>query len=199
MKTKSTFLNVVRKHEPVKNTNIKKAMRFFSIFFYIGAFTIGGGYAMILPMKRIIVDRDSYLSEDEFTEMFAISQITPGPVAINMATFIGYRQCGFLGSLLSTLGVVLPSLIIITLISIFFLDFTQMAVIEKLLLGILAGVAGEIAYLTLDMFRKIKLNALSISILAFSLIALFFLKMNPIFVILIGGGVGIFSGFIRQK
>lgn len=199
MRTKSTFLNVVRKHEPAKNTNIKKAMRLFSIFFYIGAFTIGGGYAMILPMKRIIVDRDSYLSEDEFTEMFAISQITPGPVAINMATFIGYRQCGFLGSLLSTLGVVLPSLIIITLISIFFLDFTQMAVIEKLLLGILAGVAGEIAYLTLDMFRKIKLNALSISILAFSLIALFFLKMNPIFVILIGGGVGIFSGFIRQK
>ena len=57
MRTKSTFLNVVRKHEPVKNTNIKKAMRFFSIFFYIGAFTIGGGYAMILPMKRIIVDR----------------------------------------------------------------------------------------------------------------------------------------------
>jgi chromate transporter len=181
-----------------KFSNLIKGLKLFSIFFYIGLFTIGGGYAMIPAMRNIIVQREKYLSEDEFLEMFAISQITPGPIAVNMATFIGYMQGGIICSTLATLGVVLPSLIIITLISIFFLDFTRFTVVQKLFTGILAGIAGEITYLTFDLAKKIKINLFTGGIFIISLAALFILKINPIYVIIIGGAIGIIvKGILR--
>lgn len=182
-----------------KFSNLIKRLKLFSIFFYIGLFTIGGGYAMIPAMRNIIVQREKYLSEDEFLEMFAISQITPGPIAVNMATFIGYMQGGIICSTLATLGVVLPSLIIITLISIFFLDFTRFTVVQKLFTGILAGIAGEIAYLTFDLAKKIKINLFTGGIFIISLAALFILKINPIYVIIIGGAIGILVKEILRK
>jgi len=173
---------------------LKKPLSLFLIFFYIGVFTIGGGYAMIPLMKESLVKREKYLDEDKFLEIFAISQITPGPIAINMATFVGYEQGGFIGSSFATLGVVLPSLIIITLISMFFVNITKFSVVQKLFIGILTGVAGEIAYLTFDMGRKMKIDVFNISILLFSLIELFLLKINPIYVILMGGALGLIFG-----
>jgi chromate transporter len=182
-----------------KQSYLNKGLKLFSIFFYIGVFTIGGGYAMIPAMRDIIVKKNNYLSEDEFLEMFAISQITPGPIAINMATFIGYKQGGIIGSTLATLGVVLPSLIIITLISIFFLDFTRYKFVQKLFIGILAGVAGEIAYLTFDLAQKIKISIFTVGIFVVSIIALFLLKINPIYVIIIGGAIGVVVKGIIEK
>ncbi|MGC9125545.1 MAG: chromate transporter, partial [Caldisericaceae bacterium] len=117
-----------------------------------------------------------------------------GPIAINMATFVGYEQEGILGSSFATLGVVLPSLIIITAISMFFVNITKFSFVQKLFIGILTGVAGEIAYLTFDMALKMKTNIFNIAILLLSLIELFLLKMNPIYVILIGGAIGLLLG-----
>jgi chromate transporter len=173
---------------------IKKALKLFLIFFYIGVFTIGGGYAMIPLMKESLVKREKFLDEDKFLEIFAISQITPGPIAINMATFVGYEQGGFIGSLFATLGVVLPSLIIITLISMFFVNITKFSAVQKLFIGILTGIAGEIAYLTFDMGRKMKKDVFNISIFFLSAAELFLPKMNPIYVILIGGALGLIFG-----
>jgi chromate transporter len=178
---------------------LKTGLKLFSIFFYVGVFTIGGGYAMIPAIKRIIVEREKYLTEDEFLEMFAISQITPGPIAVNMATFIGYRECGIIGSALATIGVVLPSLIIITIISIFFLNFTKYTAVQKFFVGILAGVVGEIGYLTFDLARKIKINLFNIGVFVLSLFTLFVIKVNPIYVIIIGGTIGIVvNGLLRE-
>ena len=95
---------------------MKKYLELFLTFFKLGLFTFGGGYAMIPSLKEIVVEKKKWLSEEEMLEILAISESTPGPIAINMATFIGYRQKKVLGSVLSTLGVVLPSLIIIYII-----------------------------------------------------------------------------------
>jgi chromate transporter len=174
--------------------NFKKSIKLFLIFFYIGLFTIGGGYAMIPLMEEILVKKEKYLDEDKFFEIFAISQITPGPIAINMATFVGYEQAGVMGSAFATLGVVLPSLIIITIISMFFANITKFSIVQKLFIGILTGVAGEIAYITFDMARKMKIEIFNIAVLVLSLAELFLLKMNPIYVILIGGVLGLLFG-----
>ena len=88
---------------------MKKYLELFLTFFKLGLFTFGGGYAMIPSLKEIVVEKKKWLSEEEMLEILAISESTPGPIAINMATFIGYRQKKVLGSVCSTLGVVLPS------------------------------------------------------------------------------------------
>ena len=163
-------------------------------FFVIGFFTIGGGYAMIPLMRQTFVETRKYLTEDEFLEMLAISQITPGPIAINMATFIGYREGGVIGSAFATLGVVLPSFIVILFISIYFVNLTQIPQVRKFLLGILTGVVGEIIYITFDIFKKAKKTIFYLLVLIVSLVELFLLKINPIYVILIGGALGIIFG-----
>ena len=99
---------------------MKEILKLFWIFFKLGLFTFGGGYAMIPQIKEVVIEKEKWLSEDEMLELLAIAESTPGPIAINMATYIGYQRKGFLGSLFSTLGVVLPSMIIIFIISLFF-------------------------------------------------------------------------------
>lgn len=173
---------------------MKKFIQLTYDFFVIGLFTIGGGYAMIPLMRETFVDTRKYLKEDEFLEMLAISQITPGPIAINMATYIGYREGGILGSAFATLGVVLPSFIVILLISIYFANLTQIPQVQRFFIGILTGVVGEIIYITFDIFKKAQKTIFYLAILLLSLIELFVLKINPIYVILIGGALGIIFG-----
>ena len=92
---------------------LKQLFFLFLTFFKIGLFTFGGGYAMIPIIEREAVDRKNWISKDEFLDILAIAESTPGPLAINSATFVGYKVCGVLGSVFATLGVVLPSFIII--------------------------------------------------------------------------------------
>ncbi len=167
------------------------ALKLFGIFFYIGLFTLGGGYAMIPIMKQKLAAKNRYISEDNFIEVLAVSQITPGPIAVNMATFIGYKELGILGSIIATLGVVLPSLIIILLLSIYFTGITSNTVMLKFFSGILTGIVAEIAYVTIDITKKIKIDFFNLSILILSLVEIFIIKLNPIYVILVGGGLGI--------
>ncbi len=173
---------------------LKKCLKLFSIFFQIGLFTIGGGYAMIPLMREHLVRREKYVNEEEFLDIFAISQITPGPIAINMATFIGSKQGGTIGSVFATFGVVLPSFIIILLISFFFVNLTKITLIQRLFIGILTGVVGQIAYITVDLFKKQKYTILFWIIFISSLIELFLIKISPVYVILFGGLIGIIFG-----
>jgi chromate transporter len=93
----------------------------FSTFFRIGLFSIGGGYAMLTMIQQEVVVRHHWLSQQQMTDMIAISQMTPGPIAINVATFVGFRQAGYWGSVVTTLGVILPSLLIMLLLTLFYL------------------------------------------------------------------------------
>ncbi|MDI6851014.1 MAG: chromate transporter [bacterium] len=178
-----------------KPTNkIKETILLTYDFFLIGIFTIGGGYAMIPQMRQIFCKSRKYLTEEEFWEILAISQITPGPIAVNMATFIGYRVSGFIGSLSATIGVVLPSFIVILLISIYLTSFTKIPQVKRFLIGILTGVVGEITYITFEILKKTEKNIMYLFILILSLVELFILRVDPILVILVGGLLGITLG-----
>jgi chromate transporter len=170
------------------------ALKLFSIFFYVAIFTVGGGIAMVPVLERILVKENKYLSDKEFTEIFSIAQILPGSLMINMATFTGYKIAKFLGALFCCIAITIPPLTIITLIAVFYGKFIEFAVVKKLMLGILAGVVGEVAGITLNMFRKTKFNTFKIFLLLFSFLLIFILGVNPIYVVIIGALLGIILG-----
>lgn len=114
----------------------KKVLRLFLVMVKIGLFTFGGGYAMIALLESELVAKRKWLEKDEFLDMIAVAESTPGPVAVNMATFIGYRQGGVAGAAFSTLGVCLPSFLIIFGISFFFDAFLSLSYVSYAFKGI---------------------------------------------------------------
>lgn len=175
---------------------MEKLIGLFWTFFKLGLFTFGGGYAMIPQIKEQVIEKKKWLTEEEVLEIIAISESTPGPIAINMATFIGYRQKKILGSLMSTLGVVLPSLIIIFIISLFFDTFLANKYIAYAFTGIKACVAFLITKAGLEMLIKMKktvFNVLTFSIVFILMIVfeLFSISFSALYFILIGGFISI--------
>ena len=184
---------------------MKICLDLFWTFFKLGLFTFGGGYAMIPQLKEIVVEKKKWTSIDEVMEIIAIAESTPGPIAINMATYIGFKQNKVLGSLCSTTGVVLPSLIIIYLISLFFNQFLTLEFVNYAFIGIKCAVAFLILRAGIDMFKKMKKTvfSLSIFIIVFSLLIIFELfavSFSSIIFILCGGLLGIiFYGISQRK
>ncbi|MBE6750140.1 MAG: chromate transporter [Ruminococcaceae bacterium] len=175
---------------------LKLTLSLFITFFKIGLFTFGGGYAMISQIKESVVEKNEWLSEDELLEIIAIAEATPGPIAINMATFVGYKKCGVLGSVFSTLGVVLPSFIIIFIISMFAESFKKNEYVKFAFLGIKAAVAFLILKTGVNMFIKMKkkpygLIAFSIVFISMILFELFAVSFSAVYFILLGGIAGI--------
>ncbi len=170
----------------------------FFAFFKIGLFTFGGGYAMIANVREEIVEKNGWISEDEFFQMITIAESTPGPIAINMATYVGHRKKGFFGSALATLGVILPSLVIIYVISQFLDAFMANRYVAYAFLGIKAAVAFLILKAGTDLLRKLPKQwlPLSVFLVIFVLMIIFELlsvNFSSIFLILIGGILGIFA------
>ena len=135
---------------------LKRIFQLFIVFFKIGAFTFGGGYAMIPQIKEVIVEKNKWLTEDEMLEIIAIAESTPGPIAVNMATYIGYLRKRSLGSFFATLGVVLPSFIIILLISLVYEQFANNKYVQYAFVGIKAAVAFLIIKAGINMVVKMK-------------------------------------------
>ncbi len=177
--------------------NFKEFLKLFLLMFKIGLFTFGGGYAMIAILERELVDKKSWLTHEEFLDIIAISESTPGPIAINSATFIGYKKGGVLGSVFSTLGVVLPSFIIIFLISLFFDEFIKLKYVDYAFRGIKVAVSFIIFSAGIKMLKKADKSVLSILLISITCIlmiifSLFAVSFSSVFFILIGGGIGIF-------
>ncbi len=175
---------------------MKKCLALFWAFFKIGLFTFGGGYAMISVIERDIVEKKKWILQQEFLDVCAIAESTPGPLAINSATYIGYKVRGFFGSLFATLGVVLPSLIIIFIISLFFEQFLALKFVGYAFRGIQACVAFLILSAGIKMAKSLKKNIFNYFLL-FAVIGvmmafeLFAISFSTIFYILIGGGIGV--------
>ena len=136
------------------NEKLKKLWQIFAAFFKIGAFTFGGGLAMIPLIQKEAVENHGWVSDDDILEIVAIAESTPGPIAINSATFVGYRAAGVLGSAAATFGVVLPSFVIILLISYVLQQFQQLPVVQYAFWGIRAGVVAMLLKSLWTMFRK---------------------------------------------
>lgn len=115
---------------------MKTILQLFLAFAKIGAVTFGGGYAMLPILQRDIVEKNGWATEDEIMDYFAIGQCTPGIIAVNTATFVGYKQKGILGGIAATLGVVFPSIVIITIIAAFITNFADLAVVKHAFSGI---------------------------------------------------------------
>ena len=177
---------------------MKEVLKLFWIFFKLGLFTFGGGYAMIPQIKEVVIEKEKWLTEDEWLELLAIAESTPGPIAINMATYIGYQRKKLLGSIFSTLGVVLPSMIIIFIISLFFDKFLANQYVAYAFVGIKACVAFLILKAGLGMIKKMERKLIPIivfaSVLTLMIIfELFAINFSSIFLILIGGVIGIIT------
>lgn len=173
---------------------MKKHTTLFNLFITfskIGAFTIGGGYAMLPLIQREVIENHQWLPEDEFTELLAIAEMTPGPVAVNTASFVGYRTAGLLGSTFATLGVVLPSFTIILLIAIFFPHFSSHPVVERLFYGIRPAVVALIGYALYNLGQKILVSRFAFWVALAVFLAQLILKLPPIPTLLLAAGAGI--------
>ena len=161
---------------------VKKLWQIFVTFFKIGAFTFGGGYAMIPLIQHEAVERRKWVTDEDILDIVAIAESTPGPIAINSATFVGYRAAGVLGSACATLGVVLPSFVLILAISFVLAQFQQVQVVQYAFTGIRAGVLALIVKALWGMYAKSKKNAVSYIVMAaaFILVAFFDVSALPV-------------------
>ncbi len=182
---------------------MKLLIDLFFTFFKISLFTFGGGYAMIPLIKETIIEKKKWLTEDELLEIIAISESTPGPIAINMATYIGYRQKKIWGSIIATIGVVLPSFIIIYIISLFINKFLENKYVAYAFSGINCAVGILIISASVNMFIKQKKTLIPLlmiisTITAMICIELFNLNFSSIYLILIGGLIGLLVNGIKD-
>lgn len=176
----------------------------FWTFLRIGAFTFGGGYAMAAVLEAEFVEKKRWLSQEEFLDMLAISESTPGPVAVNSATFLGYRLAGFGGAALATLGVCLPSFAALYLISLFFEQFLSLRLVAAAFAGIRVCVVYLIFFAGCKLVRGMEKTAKNyllagtvfVLTVAFSI---FSVKFSSVFFILICGGFGVLMWALRAR
>lgn len=182
----------------------RRVFELFLTFFKIGLFTFGGGYAMIPLIRAEVIEKKKWISDDEFTNIIAIAESTPGPIAINSATYIGTKTAGFFGALMATLGVVLPSFTIIYVISLFFDQFLGLEVVANAFKGIQVAVGFLILSAGVKMLKKMKKNAytytaFAIVLLCAACIKLFAISFSSIYFIIAGALCGIFITLISGR
>lgn len=165
----------------------------FLTFAKIGGFTFGGGYAMLPIMQRELVEQRNWTTNEELLNYYAVGQCTPGIIAVNVSTFVGYQKKGVLGSIFSTLGVITPSMIIIMLIASFLQNFSQYPVVQNAFSGIRIAVCATIFVAIWNLWKKSikKWSHIIFCVLAFCLSA--FTNLNPIWIVLLAAIGGIFT------
>ena len=175
---------------------IKDYLSLFLTMMKIGLFTFGGGYAMIAMLENEFVEKKKWLDKDEFLDVAAIAESTPGPIAINAATYIGYKNSGIIGSMIATLGICIPSFVIIYAISLFFDAFLSFTLVAYAFKGIQICVVYLILTAGLKMLKQIKKTTFNVIIISITLIcmivfSLFAVKFSTIFYIMISGACGV--------
>ncbi|MBQ7038176.1 MAG: chromate transporter [Clostridia bacterium] len=174
-------------------------LKLFLTFLKIGAFTFGGGYAMIPLIQREVVEKNKWLTDDDILDIIAIAESTPGPIAINSATFVGYKAAGFFGAFFCTLGVVLPSFVIILLISFVLDQFKAITAVQYAFNGIRAGVLALILKALINMYKKCPKGAVSYIVMAASFVAVAVFDVNVLIVIIGCAVFGLVTSLIAEK
>ena len=157
----------------------------FTCFAKIGAFTIGGGYAMIPIIQKEVVDKRGWISEEDFMDVLAISQSAPGILAVNISIFLGHKLKGTKGSIVATLGSTLPSFTIILLIAMFFAGYQDNPTVMAIFKGIRPVVVSLIAVPMINMAKKAKLNFYTGSLAVITALLIIFLKVSPLYILLV--------------
>ena len=175
---------------------VKGYLSLFLTMLKIGLFTFGGGYAMIALIENEFVEKKKWIEKDEFLDIAAIAESTPGPIAINAATYIGYKNSGIIGSMIATLGICIPSFVIIYAISLFFDAFLSFTLVAYAFKGIQICVIYLILTAGLKMLKQMKKTTFNMIIISLTLIcmivfSLFAVKFSTIFYIMISGACGV--------
>ncbi len=165
--------------------------KLYMVFLRVGLFTIGGGYAMLPMLRKEVVNKYGWATDEEMLDYFAIGQSTPGIIAINTATFIGYKKAGILGAFASTLGMVTPSWVIIISIAKFFEAFSSNPIVESAFQGVRVVVVVLILNAVIKMGKKSITNWITalIGILAFALVMFF--SVSPVYIVIGSGIIGV--------
>ena len=182
-----------------QNSKLRRIFTLFITFFRIGAFTFGGGYAMIPLIQRDVVEKHKWITDDDILEIVAIAEYTPFPIAINSATFVGYRVAGFWGAFFATFGVVLPSFVIISLISLVLGEFQNITAVRYAFFGIRAGVLALLLKALFGMYRKCPKKIVSYCVIAFAFILSVFTEINLLFVIIGCALIGLIYSLALEK
>ena len=169
-----------------------KSLQLFGTFFKIGAFTLGGGYAMIPLVQREVVDRRGWIAEEEFLDLIALAQSAPGVIAVNTAVFVGYKIAGWRGVVMSVLGATLPSFLIILLIAMCFTRFREYPQVEAVFKGIRPAVVALIAAPLYKMAKAAKITWKNAWIPVAAALLIWLLGVSPVLIIVaaIVGGLG---------
>lgn len=191
----------------MRESKFQNIIALFFTMLKIGAFTFGGGYAMIALLENEFIARKHWIEKEEFLDMVAIAESTPGPIAINAATYIGYKKAGFLGALAATVGVCIPSFLIIYLISLVLDLFLSLTLVAYAFRGIQVCVVYLIFSAGLKMLRGLSKNIFSVTILSavvlcMVILSIFSVNFSTVFYILICGALGVFAyllGLLRKQ
>lgn len=188
----------------IKSSNLPRAkllMRLFVTMLYISTFTFGGGYVIVTFMKKKFVDEFHWIDEKEMLDLTALAQSTPGAIAVNAAIMVGWRVGGFTGMVSAVLGTIIPPMVIIGIISLFYAAFAANPYVALVLRGMQAGVAAVILDVVWNMGSKVvKAKSLltnGIMIAAFA--ATFFFKVNVIYIILVAAFIGVVRILVIKK
>jgi chromate transporter len=174
-------------------------LKLFSTFSKIGLFTIGGGYAMIPLIERDVVERNRWVEKEEFLDLLAIAQSSPGVFAVNIAIFIGYKIRGVRGAVAASLGSILPSVVCILLIALFFQNFRHYKVVENIFLGLRPAVVALIAAPVFSVARSAKITRTTVWIPLLSALLIVAFGVSPIYIILAAGVGGFVYGKIKGR
>lgn len=177
---------------------MRRYIQLFWSFFKIGCFTFGGGYAMLPLMQREIIERRGWLKEDEFVELLALAQISPGPVSLNTAVFVGFKRSGYAGAGVALLGTVVPSFVIILCVVALFADFRDLPAVESALRGMRPAVVALIAAPLYNMIKGMSWQKIVAAAVVAVLIG--FLGVSPVYFLIGGAAYGLVDGiFFRNK
>ena len=174
---------------------MKVLLQLFGAWFRMGLFTFGGGYAMLPMIQKEVIEKYHWATEDEIMDYYAIGQVTPGIIAVNTATFVGYQVAGVIGAVFSTLGVVSPSLIIIMVIAGLIKNFSDIAVVQSALRGIQVAVCVLMFTAIIGPFKKGVKDKITFVICAVAFICSYFLNISTVILVILAG----VTGFVMMK
>lgn len=183
----------------MKKERSGKILQLFFTFLKIGAFTFGGGYAMIPLIQKEIAEKKKWITDQEILEIVAVAESTPGPIAVNAATFVGFHICGFWGAAAATLGVALPSFFIILAVSFLIKQFEQIKAVQYAFRGIRACVLALMIKALWSMYKQCPKNLFSYVVIGIVFVSAAFLGV-PVFLLIIGcAGLGLVFFFAASR
>ncbi len=177
---------------------VKKLLNLFLTFAKIGSITFGGGLTMLPLLTREIVEKRKWATEEQLLDYYAVGQCTPGIIAVNTATFIGYYQAGVLGGIFATVGMVTPSVIIIVAVAALLQQFMDYPIVASALMGIRAVVCALLSHTVITLARKSLVDVVTVVLFILGLVLCFVFDVTPIIIVIMGGVLGVLIGKIKE-